>query len=156
MFIKILKNNGKCYSYRIFESIALCCAKYADSIPVVLFLGFFTATGKFCFCYYLCLRAVFSSSTLWPSVSTIKVTYILTCTYPSIISRARILPPTRVYYHLTETVMQRSWAVYAAIPGTGKIITLATYYLKRNNPEVKTNYFQIVLNFLITVHHFLT
>lgn len=62
---------------RIFENVALCCAKYADSIPVVLFLGFFTGT-----------------------------------------------------------VMQRWWAVYAAIPGTGKIITLATYYLKRNNPEV--------------------
>ena len=64
-------------SHRIFENVALCCAKYADSIPVVLFLGFFTGT-----------------------------------------------------------VMQRWWAVYAAIPGTGKIITLATYYLKRNNPEV--------------------
>ncbi len=32
--------------------------------------------------------------------------------------------------------MQRWWAVYAAIPGTGKIITLATFYMKKNNPEV--------------------
>ncbi|XP_046438524.1 bestrophin-3-like isoform X1 [Daphnia pulex] len=61
---------------RTFEKIALCCAKYADSIPVVLFLGFFTGT-----------------------------------------------------------VMQRWWAVYAAIPGTGKIITLATFYMKRDNAQ---------------------
>ena len=33
--------------------------------------------------------------------------------------------------------MQRWWAVYAAIPGTGKIITLATFYMQRNNPQVK-------------------
>lgn len=32
---------------RTFENIALCCAKYADSIPVVLFLGFFTGTGNY-------------------------------------------------------------------------------------------------------------
>ena len=63
---------------RSFETICRCCSKYADSIPVVLFLGFFTGT-----------------------------------------------------------VMQRWWAVYAAIPGTGKIITLATFYMKRNNPKVR-------------------
>lgn len=37
---------------------------------------------------------------------------------------------------VSTVVMQRWWAVYAAIPGTGKIITLATFYMKRNNPEV--------------------
>lgn len=36
--------------------------------------------------------------------------------------------------------MQRWWAVYAAIPGTGKIITLATFYMKRNSAEV--NFFK--------------
>ena len=36
----------------------------------------------------------------------------------------------------TGTVMQRWWAVYAAIPGTGKIITLATFYMKKSHPDV--------------------
>ena len=33
--------------------------------------------------------------------------------------------------------MQRWWAVYNAIPGTGKIITLATFYMKKNDPNVR-------------------
>jgi len=60
-----------------FEMVALCCAKYADSIPVVLMLGFFTGT-----------------------------------------------------------VMQRWWAVYNTIPGTAKIITLATFYMKRSHADI--------------------
>ena len=64
--------------YSSFEMVALCCAKYADSIPVVLMLGFFTGT-----------------------------------------------------------VMQRWWAVYNTIPGTAKIITLATFYMKRSHADVR-------------------
>ena len=33
--------------------------------------------------------------------------------------------------------MQRWMAVYNAIPGTGKIITLATFYMKKNDPNVR-------------------
>ena len=32
--------------------------------------------------------------------------------------------------------MKRWWDVYAVIPGTGKIITLAAYYVKRDHPRV--------------------
>ena len=57
--------------------VAACCDKYANSIPVVLMLGFFTGT-----------------------------------------------------------VMQRWWAVYNTIPGTGKIITLATFYMNKDHSDV--------------------
>ena len=36
----------------------------------------------------------------------------------------------------TGTVMQRWWAVYNAIPGTAKIITLATLHLKKDKADV--------------------
>lgn len=75
----LLWKNDELYSFNhsSFEMVALCCAKYADSIPVVLMLGFFTGT-----------------------------------------------------------VMQRWWAVYNTIPGTAKIITLATFYMKRSHADV--------------------
>jgi len=65
------------HSQSIFEMVAACCDKYANSIPVVLMLGFFTGT-----------------------------------------------------------VMQRWWAVYNTIPGTGKIITLATFYMNKDHSDV--------------------
>ena len=43
--------------------------------------------------------------------------------------------------------MQRWWAVYNAIPGTGKIITLATFYMKKNNPNVGE--FALIINNII-------
>jgi len=45
------------------------------------------------------------------------------------------IPVVLMLGFFTGTVMQRWWAVYNAIPGVAKIITLATFYLKKSNPD---------------------
>jgi len=93
------KTNGlKCYLCRVFESIALCCAKYADSIPVVLFLGFFTATGKFCLFVIIYVRAPCGLQ----SQLTIKETLYI---------RVHLLPPqlSRALASFLQLLYTRLW-----------------------------------------------
>ena len=46
------------------------------------------------------------------------------------------IPVVLMLGFFTGTVMQRWWAVYNAIPGTAKIITLATLHLKKDKADV--------------------